>query len=483
MISSITSASSGLSADAVVVGLGAGGGMALRTLAESGIDVIGLELGEDLPIEHRTAREDQMIPRLFAEGGARSTDDMGISIIQGKGIGGSTLHNTNLIGRINDETTQAWTSLGLGETLRELDQSYALAERLLHVSTVDDDQVNRNNQIFWDGAHALGWEVHRMKHNRVACKGSGMCTLGCPNNAKRTTANVLVPDALAAGARVFENARASKIIVQRGRVCGVDVAGYGVIKTGRVFLAGSAMGSPALAIASGLGDGQTGSNLHLHPGTTVAGRFEEPVEGWLGIPQSVSSDQFLDQGAWLVPGFAHPGAASMFVPGFGSSHHETMTNYAHLAAVIIMLHDTSTGRVRPGTDDVVHSTYALNRRDRRALELGIRRAASLLLAAGAVEVFLPSFPPVTVRSEREVEAAKISIGLMSPALTSVHPMSTMPMGISRRKSVTNPWGAHWNVRGLHVADTSLFPTSIGGPPQLTAYALGDLVARAALNET
>ena len=47
-------------------------------------------------------REDRMIPVLFQERGGRATEDRAVRVVQGRGLGGSTLHNTNLCKRTPD---------------------------------------------------------------------------------------------------------------------------------------------------------------------------------------------------------------------------------------------------------------------------------------------------------------------------------------------------------------------------------------------
>jgi choline dehydrogenase-like flavoprotein len=44
------------------------------------------------------------------------------------------------------------------------------------------------------------------------------------------------------------------------------------------------------------------------------------------------------------------------------------------------------------------------------------------------------------------------------------------MGQDPRASVVDSTGEHHQLRGLFVADGSLFPTSLGGPPQISIYA-------------
>jgi choline dehydrogenase-like flavoprotein len=59
----------------------------------------------------------------------------------------------------------------------------------------------------------------------------------------------------------------------------------------------------------------------------------------------------------------------------------------------------------------------------------------------------------------------------------------MRMGEDPRVSVVSSRGEHHQVQGLFVADGSLFPTSLGGPPQISIYAFAlhvapNIVARA-----
>jgi hypothetical protein len=85
-----------LDVDAVVIGTGAGGSVMLRELARAGLNAIALEQGEHLVARRFDEREEQMLPLLYEDGGGRMTSDMAIRVLQGRGVGGSTVHNTNL---------------------------------------------------------------------------------------------------------------------------------------------------------------------------------------------------------------------------------------------------------------------------------------------------------------------------------------------------------------------------------------------------
>jgi choline dehydrogenase-like flavoprotein len=78
---------------------------------------------------------------------------------------------------------------------------------------------------------------------------------------------------------------------------------------------------------------------------------------------------------------------------------------------------------------------------------------------------------VRLASARELDALDLAfVRPSSVPLTSVHPMGTMCMGEDPKTSVVRSTGEHHQLRGLFVADGSLFPTSLGGPPQISIYA-------------
>ena len=104
-----------LDADAVVVGTGAGGSIALRELARAGLKAVALEEGGSTSRPTSISARTTMLPLLFQDMGGRTTSDLAIRVLQGRGVGGSTVHNTNLCKRTPDEVLDA-----LGAALRRL---------------------------------------------------------------------------------------------------------------------------------------------------------------------------------------------------------------------------------------------------------------------------------------------------------------------------------------------------------------------------
>ncbi|MSP63722.1 MAG: hypothetical protein EXR72_25930 [Myxococcales bacterium] len=486
-----------LTCDLAVVGTGAGGGMLIADAARAGLKVIAVEEGAYRTPRDFTQRERAMISDLFQDQGARTTDDGGVAVLQGRGVGGSTVHNTNLCKRIPDPILEHWAdSLGLDSWRpAQLAPDFAAVEERLHVSAIDPEKINRNNDALLRGMKQLGWRGGVLQHNRRGCVGSGFCELGCSFDAKENVLKVLLPDALADGAEVWADCRAERITVAGGRAIGlVARAVQGgrpgpklTLRARAVALAGSAVGSAALARSSALPDPYdlAGRNLHLHPGAAVAAVFDEPVEGWMGIPQSVECTEHIDflpsspRRIWIVPAFAHPIGFAAMLPGFGASHMRRLRQYRRTAVLVAMLHDESAGRVTARKDGRPSIEYRLNREDARALTAGLAACARILLAAGAKEVLPPVSSVSAVRGEADLQKiADHGARFGDPPLTGVHPMSTLPMAADPRRGVTDGEGRWHGLPGLYVADGSLFPTSIGGPPQIAIYTVGRRVARA-----
>lgn len=482
-----------LSADVVVVGSGAGGASAAAVLAARGLDVIVLELGDRERPSTFTQREEQMLPRLFQDAAARTTADRTITVLQGSGVGGSTLHNLNLCKRIDDALLDAWARdhalPGLAARLRP---HYDAIEQTLAISFVPEAEITRNNRILRDGAAALGWRNGPVRHNRVGCRGSGFCELGCAYDAKMNAAKVLIPAAEADGARVIPRARVTAITHRWGRATGVRGVRTGAdgvalgsfeVHARGVVLGASATGSSALVIASGIRDPyrRAGRGLYLHPGATVGGIFPDAVTGWRGIPQSWECTEHLDpldpdRRVWIVPVFGHPVGVAAMLPGIGAAHVAAMGKFAHVAALTPMLHDVTRGHVDVDADGKPVLHYRIERADLAMMAKGVSAAARILLAAGAEQVLIPTARPFAVTTDADAAAVvDRRFGPLDPALAAVHPMGGLAMGGDPRRSVVGPDGQHHRCRGLWVADGSLFPTSTGVPPQWSIYALGRMV--------
>ncbi|MBI2569792.1 MAG: GMC family oxidoreductase [Candidatus Schekmanbacteria bacterium] len=488
-----------LTADVCVIGSGAGGAPVADAAAAAGLRVAVVEAGRFWRSKDFSQLEHEMFPRLYQDKAGRSTSDKAIHLHQGKGLGGSTLHNLNLCARIPAPVFTEWRQLrGLsGLDAQVMDGLYAEVERRLLVSRLDESNLNANNRILKQGCEALGYRGGFLSHNRVGCLGSGFCELGCPFDAKQNALKVFLTPAVRAGAVVVCDTTAVLLRFQGRRVERLEAdvrdpetgdVRHRLTVTAKVFCSSaSATGTAALLLRSEVPDphGLIGSRLHIHPGAAVAGIFDRDLHSWRGIPQSYECTEFLDfapgseRRVWILPAFAHPVGVSAILAGTGEEHGRLMSAYPRMAAISAMVHDETVGSAAHRGRHGVTVDYWMAPSDRGQLALGLREASRLLFAAGARRVVVPLARTVELSTTAEVDPFfdRFEVQKHDLDITAVHPMGTVWLGDDPVTSCVDPNGRYHHLDNLYVADTSLFPTSIGGPPQLTTYALGTHVGR------
>ena len=467
-----------LECDVCVVGSGAGGGVAAAVLAAAGLDVVVLEAGGYWSERDFDGAERAGLRRLFRGGGASATDDQGVGLIAGVCLGGGTVVNYSTSFRTPAEVLEEWE--GLGFPSAELGSSLDAVCDRLGVNT-DHNLPSRRDEVMRRGLESLGWHVDAMPRNVLGCEQGvvcGSCGYGCPLGAKQSTLRTWLEDAAAAGARIVVGTKARRVLVENGRIVGVD-AGTVHVRTCTVVVAAGAIETPALLLRSGLRNPNVGRGLRLHPATAVFGIFDEEIRPWEGTMQALYSDQHrhLDDGYGVkyetVP--AHPALLTAAVPWDGAAEHaRLMANLPRLSGIAVIPRDRGSGRVRIGRDGEPIVTYRLAPDDARRLATGVDGAGRIMAAAGAREVF-----SANARLQRFTDgfpAGAFRFGPGRGALYSFHIMGSARMGGSPAMSAANAAGETWEVPNLVVADGSAFPTASGVNPMITIEAIAHLNA-------
>ncbi len=484
-----------LRAEVCVIGSGAGGAVIARELAEAGRDVVVLEQGGYHTKEDFTQREDEMMPLLFEDMGQRATDDQSVLILQGRNVGGSTVHNLCYCFRTPEPILHRWAELGvrdMGPT--ELLPSFERVERMLKVKPIRPDEVNALNNKVRVGAEKLGYSGFVTNHNRENCTQSGFCLLGCPFDAKQSMLITYIPAAERAGARIYADCAVRRLVTEAGRVRRVEGEILDALNRPRhrltvdaqvVVLSAGAINSPALLLASGIanGNGRVGQDLHLHPSVLLSGIYDEDIYGYRGIPQSYYVDEFIDlerdpdSGYVLMPVYGFPVMTAAQLPGFGPAHFEIMRNFHRMVGILVLMHDQSSGTVTADRSGRPRITYTLNEKDRRLMAEGMRHCAEILFASGARQVIAPYDRPVMLAPGDALDVfATRGVRQGEIPIASTHPQSTCQMGEDRTRAVVNSYCQSHEVPNLFVCDMSVFPTSLGAPPQISTAAIADRTA-------
>ncbi len=470
--------------DVVVVGSGAGGAVAAATLAEAGLDVVVLEAGGHYDRDSYPSDQLEAIAELYRDGGLTIAEGRPpIPVPVARVLGGTTVINSGTCFRAPEPVLADWKQRFGISWAEDMAADYAEAEDTLRVTQLDPETMGRNGQLTMEGAAAIGASGAPIHRNAGSCVQCSSCPFGCAIDAKRGMHVSYLPRAVAAGARIRAGVQVGRILVEGGRAVGVS----GTAAAGRraftvrarraVIVAGGALGTPELLQRSGLGGGQVGRNLHIHPACWVGARYGEEVRGWEGVMQSYYVDEWEHTGILLEATFTPLAFGGAWLLGAGRSHQEAMLDFGHVGSIGVHLSDRSSGRVGLGAGGALRASYGLTRDDARRLAFGIARAAEIHFAAGATEVY-PNIARVGVL--RSGDLAGFEATSFKPSelrLEAFHPMGTARIAADPRQGACAVDGSLHGTRDLYVADASLFPTSVGVNPMMTVIAFAKQVAR------
>lgn len=467
-------------ADAVVVGTGAGGATAARALAEAGLRVVMLEEGPYITGVHMNGKPLPMFDLLYRNRGLTGT--LGTPVIPvplGRAVGGTTVINSGTCFRTPDNVLVRWEQEFGFEGATQLGGFYDEVERDLDIKPVPDHLYGEHARRFEAAAQSLGYRGRRIPRNERNCQATGVCALGCPQDAKQAMSVSYVPRALRAGARLFCRARVDRVRFEGIVATGIE--GHFLSASGAVgapfrilaklvVVAAGAMHSPVLLLRSALPVKlpRLGRNLHLHPATRVLAKYPDPIFGWAEVPQSYNVDEFMDEGIFIQGQFVSPPIQAPNVPGIGREHVERLRGFDRMASFGALISDTTEGRVRRNG----LATYAMNQRDAETLRRAIALTAEIFLTAGAIEVYTGVASQPIVRTRADLERLRaLPIKAANIEMMAFHPMGTCAVGKQSSRGVTDAYGRVFGTRNLVVADTSLFPTSNRINPQLTVMAI------------
>ncbi|PHV12916.1 GMC family oxidoreductase [Chitinimonas sp. BJB300] len=505
-------------ADVVIVGTGAGGGVAAEILSLAGLKVVMVEEGGlNYASKHFHLREAEAYPQLYQESAGRQTKDKAITILQGRTTGGSTVVNWTSSFRTPPTTLHHWrTRFGLEDmTVEGLAPWFGHAEKRLNIRDWLVEP-NANNKALALGAERIGIHWAKMRRNVNGCLNLGYCGMGCPVNAKQSMLVTTIPSALNQGATLFIHSRAERVLLEGDRAAGIecvamDASGrYSIgtrltVQARTVVLAGGAINTPALMLRSKLPDpfGLIGKRTFLHPVNISGAIMPSKVEGWQGAPQSIYSDHYLDTmpvdgpiGYKLEVPPLHPVLTGITMSGFGEKHRNLMACFDKLQVVLALLRDgfnegSQGGTVGLKSDGTPLLDYPIS----SYVWAGVREAyltmAELQFAAGATHV-MPIHEDVAAEgyaSWAKARSAILALPLVAlrARMVSAHVMGGAGMSVRANEGVVNSEGRFHHANGLYVMDGSVFPTSIGANPQLSIYGLvsrnASLLAKALTGRT
>ena len=488
-----------ITCDVAIIGSGAGAGITAELLTKAGLNVVIVEEGQLKSSTDFKQKEPEAYASLYQENAGRKTKDKGITILQGRSVGGTTTVNWTSSFHTPPDTLKFWQDkFGLKDyTTETLAPYFQQAQTRLNISPWATSP-NENNELLRRGAAKLGIKAEVIPRNVKGCYNLGSCGMGCPTNAKQSMLVTTIPFALDHGATLLVETRVEKLVIEGGRVTAMQCIAVkpnaAPVESGKIattivakhfVLAGGAINSPALLMRSKAPDPhkRLGTRTFLHPVAITTAVMKDTVAAWTGAPQSIYSDHFLHTqpvdgpiGFKLEVAPLHPVFFGANLPGFGEKQAELFRQYPHANVMLALLrdgfHDQSVGGTVELRDDgsplldYPISDYVLDGARRSMLAM-----AQIQFEAGATMVY-PGHELAGGTSTWAATKAAIEALPMKPLLTkigSAHVMGGCGLGGDDKLGVTRPDGVHWQLENLSIHDGSLFPTSIGANPQLSIY--------------
>ncbi|XP_065877308.1 long-chain-alcohol oxidase FAO4A [Euphorbia lathyris] len=494
--------------DAVVIGSGSGGGVVAGILANSGYKVVVLEKGSYFARNNLSLLEGPSMDQMYLSGGLLATDDMGLVILAGSTVGGGSTINWSASLRTPKHVIKEWSEnygLEMFDSKLYNEALDVVCEKMGVQSDIHEEGFN--NAVLRKGCEELGYPVSNIPRNSPADHYCGWCPLGCKDGTKKGTCETWLLDMVDSGNGVIlPECEAVKVLhdakkgTNRRRATGVSFEYYTkrgkescVIEAKATIVACGAIGSPPLLKKSGLKNPNIGKHLHLHPVTMAWGYFPESpfgdsrksYEGGIMTAMSDIVAKFNESGygAVIQTPSLHPGMFSSLIPWkSGMDMKVKMQRFSRTAHIFALARDKGEGEVKSPSN----VSYKMAAEDEENLQQGLEKILKILAAAGAEEVGTHHFEGRGIEVKKGDfegavgEESRRGLRGLNTEICSAHQMGSCRMGVSEKESVVNEMGETWEVEGLFLADSSVFPTALGVNPMVTVQAIAYCTAQSIL---
>ncbi|MBN1559500.1 GMC family oxidoreductase [candidate division KSB1 bacterium] len=418
---------------AIVIGSGAAGATVARELQED-FEVTVLEAGTafrpfrySLTLLERLRKsglfyDEREIRWLFPAMHIQKTAEK-IVLVNGIGTGGTTTIATGNALRMDRDLQK----MGI-----DLSDEFHQISKEIPISTAHQKHWSKTTRQLFALCEDMGLNPQPTPKmgNYEGCAHCGKCILGCPHGVKWDSRRFL-RDAMARGAKLIDNCRAEKIVIENGKAQGVIVGkrfNSKFIPADVIILCAGGLGTPLILQNSGI-DCQAG--LFVDPVLCVATEWQGALQNKeVAMPFFVQQDHFM-----LSPYFDY---LSFF---FNKNWRKPATN---ILSLMIKLADSNAGSVSGKKIDKI-----LQEQDKKHLQHGVDLCSEFLRRMG-------------------VKKQDLFLGTLNAG----HPGGMLPLTEKEADTLhhsTLP-------ENLFVADATLIPKSLGNPPILTIIALAKRVS-------
>lgn len=494
-----------------MVGSGSGGGVVAGFLAEAGYKVLVLEKGSYVAKKDLSLLEGQALDQMYLGHGLMGTKYMDVLMIAGSTVGGGSTINWSASIRTPPHVINEWSQkykLELFATEKYQNALDVVCKRMGVQSEFDHEGFN--NMILRKGCEELGYPVETIPRNAGSDHDCGFCCLGCKDGKKKGTTETWLMDLIQSGnGAILPECEAIKVIIdEKGRKTAAGIGftfdnDHGVRETAIVeskvtVIACGALSTPPLLKTSGLKNPNIGKHLHLHPVVMAWGYFpedswppamEKSYEGPIMTAMStiVSNSEESGYGAIIQTPSLHPGLFSALMPwNSGTDIKTRLLKFSRTAHVFALARDKASGTVNSANN----ISYTIEDLDEENLSKGIEKVLRILAMAGAEEIGTHHREGrvlnVKETSQDEFEKfvkeeSRRPLKYLEAPVCSAHQMGSCRMGVDSKNSVVNQMGECWEIEGLFLADSSVFPTALGVNPMVTVQATAYCTAQSVVD--
>jgi len=516
------------SADVIVIGSGAGGGVIAKELGEAGLEVIVLEAGKrydpynDYPthaIDFEVRAGNVFSPKDWSRDRYTSGGTSPYLYNRVKGLGGATLVYHAMSPRLHESDFRVRSEEGIADdwpiSYADLEPYYTKVEYELGVSGPDGADANPfdpprsrpfptpphgfnlASRVVKRGADRLGLHLVREPlaiptkdwNGRPACINAGTCRLGCRISSKSSIDVTYIPKAERTGkvcirtecmARKIEvgpDGKARSVVyfdpdgLEKEIFARVIVVAGNAVETPRLLLLSKSRLFPnGLANSSGL----VGKYLTEHLSVFSYGIFAERLDSWRGVPTGgIIQDFYATKPGngfargWVISVENEPQwplATARTIPGWGTEH---KTRVKEMFSHRVGL--ASDGEQLPEESNQVKLDPSI--KDNYGIpvpQIVNTHGDNDLAMIKAISLRLREI--LEAAGAKEVHVEKITAGASS------HYLGTCRMGKDPKTSVVDPWCRTHDVPNLFIGDGSVFVTVGAVNPALTISSLATRTA-------
>ena len=491
--------------EVLVIGSGFGAAAPALRLSQAGFEVLIIEKGKNIvPEKDFKQTQDPKYLLQYLKGMSSNT----VSFTYAEALGGGSgfyemisLRAPSLVfEQVDRNRKRLWPS---GVDHRTLDPFYEMAERMLQVEQIAEEEIPKTGVVFSVLMKNLGYSCDRARYAVKGCIGSGYCVSGCVFGAKQSLHYNYLPQAKQAGAQVLTDIEALSIKplesnLESTKACrSVSALPYRYLihcrsKNGEeltiqskiVILGCGTVGTAKLLLSSrayltSLSE-QVGKNIAFNGSVKVAGLLPEGfIEGDMLSGRShpgVISYQFLESMGITISA-AKPlplqlvSAAHLILEGekrnpahWGEANVELMKLYRRKMIVLYALgltppsaeiREISQNNYKPylGVGNELSTYY---QRVKTLLQAILTKNGCKIIQAHAIN-----------REGEEYEDIHFSTS---------HMVGSCRMAEKRRDGVVDVYGEVFNYPGLYVTDGAAIPSSLAVNSSLTILANAERIA-------